>query len=108
MAPRPATGKKGHYNQDPQAQLAREVARRLTTWFHAEGRRFPWREGGGDRWKLLLTEMLLQQTQAARVASFVGDFFQRYSTLDSIAREDEVRLALVLAPLGLQTAGLVA
>lgn len=46
--------------------------------------------------------MLLQQTQAVRVATFLGEFFQRYPTLESIASEDKERLAAVLAPLGLQ------
>lgn len=102
MKPPPAKGEGEHASGHQQLQLAREVATRLTTWFHAEGRRFPWRDLHLDGWKLLLTEMLLQQTQASRVASFLGDFFQRYPSLEAIASEDEGQLAVVLAPLGLQ------
>ena len=102
MAPPSPKGEGERAGQDQQAQLAREIAERLTTWFQVEGRRFPWREERLDGWKLLLTEMLLQQTQADRVAPFLEEFFQQYSTLESIATEEEERLAVVLAPLGLQ------
>lgn len=96
------TSTNGEGDQDQQVQLAREIAERLTVWFQVEGRRLPWREERLDGWKLLLTEMLLQQTQAVRVATFLGKFFHQYPTLESIASEDEERLAVVLAPLGLQ------
>ena len=102
MTPPSASGEEEYVDQDQQVQLAREIATRLTTWFQAEGRRFPWREEHLDGWKVLVTEMLLQQTQAARVATFLGEFFHQYPTLESIASEDEERLAAVLAPLGLQ------
>lgn len=88
--------------EDQRAELAREVAERLETWFEREGRHFSWRNDCLQDWKLLLAEILLQQTQAGRVEKFLDEFFCRYPTLESIASEDEEQLALVLAPLGLQ------
>lgn len=95
-------GQEGRAGQSQQALLAKEIAERLVIWFEVEGRRFPWRARRLEGWKLLLTEMLLQQTQAARVSTFLEGFFDKYPSLETIANEDENQLAAVLAPLGLQ------
>lgn len=102
MASPPTHGEGDHAERNQQVRLAKEIAQKLAAWFQVEGRRFPWRQELPGGWKLLFTEMLLQQTQADRVASFQEGFFHRYPTLESIAREDEERLAMFLAPLGLQ------
>jgi A/G-specific adenine glycosylase len=88
--------------EDQQVALAREVAARLRSWFNEHGRSFPWRDGHLADWQLLLTEVLLQQTPAARVAALIGELFERYATLESIAAEDEEKLATAISPLGLQ------
>jgi A/G-specific adenine glycosylase len=75
----------------------------LLTWFEAAKRAFPWRPGAGPPftpWQLLVTEILLQQTDAERVSKHVADVLRLVPTAEAIPRR--ARLEAVLAPLGLQ------
>lgn len=55
----------------------REVVEPLLEWSHSELRDLPWRRTR-DPWKILVSEVMLQQTQVARVIErwhiFLGDF----------------------------------
>ncbi|QDQ96499.1 A/G-specific adenine glycosylase [Tomitella fengzijianii] len=39
----------------------------LSDWYAAHGRDLPWRRAGTDAWRILLSEVMLQQTPVARV-----------------------------------------
>lgn len=65
------------------ARLAR-FRRRLIRWFRANGRDLPWRRTR-DPYRVLVSEVMLQQTQVQRVEGFYGRFLDRFPTLDHLA-----------------------
>jgi len=70
-------------------------AARLLRWFRAAARPFPWREPfPRDPYRTLVAEVMLQQTQAARVAPFYQRFLAAFPTLEALAaapQEEVVR-----------------
>lgn len=77
------------------------VVQHLLRWYAVNARVFPWRTGELQPWQVLVAEMLLRQTQAWRVAPFLGELFSAYPTLDALVEVDEEELAKRLRPLGL-------
>ncbi|DAB32057.1 MAG TPA: A/G-specific adenine glycosylase, partial [Sulfurospirillum sp. UBA11407] len=65
----------------------------LLTWFETHGRHeLPWRKTS-DVYHIFLSEVMLQQTQASRVAEhYYPHFLQKYPTLQDLANAslDEV------------------
>src|SRR2546428_10519122 len=68
--------------------------RRLLAWYARHGRRLPWR-GVVDPYAVLVSEIMLQQTQVARVVMFFPRFLARYPTFEELAEAppDAVREA---------------
>jgi len=66
----------------PGAALA--FRRRLLGWYDRHRRRLPWR-GVRDPYAVLVSEIMLQQTQVARVVEFYPRFLARYPTLEDLA-----------------------
>ncbi|MGH2401581.1 MAG: A/G-specific adenine glycosylase, partial [Candidatus Limnocylindria bacterium] len=62
----------------------RRVRRRLLDWYATDHRDFPWR-GTGDPYQVLVSEVMLQQTQASRVAERFPRFVERFSTVEALA-----------------------
>src|SRR3989454_11449947 len=58
--------------------------RRLLSWYARHRRRLPWR-GVRDPYAVLVSEIMLQQTQVARVLEFYPRFLARYPTLEDLA-----------------------
>ncbi len=67
-------------------------ARRLAQWFAKNARRLPWRTEPRDPYGVLVSELMLQQTQVARVAERYPAFLERFPSLEALAAagEDEV------------------
>ena len=59
--------------------------KRLLAWFRREGRDLPWRRTR-DPYHVLVSEVMLQQTQVSRVELFYTRFLERWPTLDHLAR----------------------
>lgn len=60
-------------------------ARDLASWYAAEGRHhLPWRDSR-DRWAVLVSEVMLAQTQVGRVAGVWGRFMARFPTAPAMA-----------------------
>ena len=57
---------------------------RLLAWFAAEGRDLPWR-GTHDPYAIIVSEVMLQQTQAARVVPRYVSWLERWPTVDALA-----------------------
>ncbi|MBX9929447.1 MAG: hypothetical protein K2X99_11090 [Gemmatimonadaceae bacterium] len=76
-----------------QRELA-TVSRKLRAWFKRHHRKLPWRETR-DPYRILVSELMLQQTQVARVIDFYGAFLERFPTLEVLAgaRAAQVREA---------------
>jgi A/G-specific adenine glycosylase len=56
----------------------------LLGWYHAHGRDLPWRRTR-DPYRVLVSEVMLQQTQVTRVERAYGMFLDRFPTLAGLA-----------------------
>ena len=65
-------------------QRLREFSRRLRSWFRRNGRDLPWRRTR-DPYRVLVSELMLQQTQVARVVDYYERFLDRFPTLNHVA-----------------------
>ena len=63
---------------------AARFRRRLLAWYRRHQRRLPWR-GARDPYAILVSEIMLQQTQVSRVLDFYPRFLARYPTLEDLA-----------------------
>jgi len=73
----------------------RSLARKVEAWFAKHRRDLPWRvevKGSRSPYYALVSEVMLQQTQASRVAERFERFIGRFPSFDALARatEDEV------------------
>src|SRR3982751_6884771 len=62
----------------------REFSRRLRAWFRKHGRDLPWRRTR-DPYRVLVSELMLQQTRVSRVVDYYERFLTRFPTLDHVA-----------------------
>ena len=62
----------------------RAFANRLLRWFVGNARDLPWRRTR-DPYKVLVSEVMLQQTQVDRVKDYYGRFLRRYPTVQDLA-----------------------
>ncbi|MEO8478217.1 MAG: A/G-specific adenine glycosylase [Gemmatimonadota bacterium] len=69
---------------DPASQR-RRFKRRLLKWFRTHGRDLPWRRTR-DPYRVLVSEIMLQQTQVSRVEGYWHDFLRRFPTLEALAQ----------------------
>lgn len=65
------------------ARLTR-FQRALLRWYARHGRDLPWRRTR-DPYAILVSEMMLQQTQVGRVLDYYPRFLARYPTVESLA-----------------------
>ncbi|HOS43923.1 MAG TPA: A/G-specific adenine glycosylase [Armatimonadota bacterium] len=61
--------------------------RALLAWFAAHGRDLPWRHTN-DPYHILVSEMMLQQTQVERVTPKYAEWLEKYPTLEELAATD--------------------
>ena len=73
----------------------------LLAWFDLQGRSFPWREPGRSSYEILVAEILLQRTTAAKVAQAYNAFLARYPSWSALAHTTSKDLQEYLKPLGL-------
>lgn len=62
----------------------------VIAWFEREARQLPWRgerAGDVDAWAVLVSEFMLQQTQASRVLPLFEEWMQRWPTPQALAAE---------------------
>ena len=97
---RPAkTSKKSKSNPSSPTKLDRGTKRRfqirLLKWYDECGRDLPWRRTA-DPYRILVSEVMLQQTQVDRVIPKYHEFLEKYPTLKiwqglAAAEPDDVR-----------------
>jgi len=68
--------------------LRGHLARRLLDWFARNRRDLPWRRDR-DPYRIWVSEVMLQQTQAATVVPYFERFLQVFPTLTDLAAADE-------------------
>ncbi len=66
----------------------RALHRRLLAWYGQHGRDLPWRRTR-DPYAILVSEVMLQQTQVQRALLYYEKFLSRYPTVEDLARADE-------------------
>jgi len=72
----------------PTDPLVRVFQRRLLAWYRRHGRRLPWRRTR-DPYRILVSEIMLQQTQVDRVKGYYRSFLRRYPTFEDLAASSE-------------------
>jgi len=77
----------------------RRVSERLRRWFRAHGRDLPWRHTR-DPYHVLVSELMLQQTQVSRVVPRYGEFLSEFPTLHHVARARPSRVTEAWTGLG--------
>jgi len=80
-------------------EIARRVSLRLRRWFRVHGRDLPWRRTR-DPYHVLVSELMLQQTQVARVVPRYGEFLDAFPTLHDVARARPARVMEAWTGLG--------
>ena len=63
---------------DPAVRLA--FSRKLRAWFRRNSRDLPWRRSRVP-WGVLVSELMLQQTQVPRVLARFGPFLEQFPTV---------------------------
>ena len=81
------------------AAVGRVFGARLRRWFRANGRDLPWRKTR-DPYRILVSELMLQQTQVSRVVPKYAEFLDRFPTLHHIARARPARVTDAWSGLG--------
>lgn len=78
--------------QDIPQSKQRKFQKRLLKWYDESGRDLPWRRTE-DPYKILVSEVMLQQTQVDRVIPKFHEFLQKYPTVQDLAeaRPEDVR-----------------
>jgi len=66
-------------------------ARGLLSWFGRHGRDLPWRRTR-DPYRILVSEVMLQQTQVPRVLEYYPRFLRRYPTVEALAAAPPARV----------------
>lgn len=61
-----------------------EFTRSLLAWYRRNARAFPWRSTRVDPYVVLVSEIMLQQTQAQRVAEALPRFLDRFPTVHAL------------------------
>ncbi len=69
----------------PEVATAREFSARLRRWFRRNSRTLPWRQTR-DPYRVLVSELMLQQTQVSRVVDYYHRFLERFPTVHHLAK----------------------
>ena len=83
----------------PDASTRRRFQGRLLRWYATHRRDLPWRRTD-DPYHILVSEIMLQQTQVERVVPKYHEFLQRYPTLESLAQAPPAEVTRTWYPLG--------
>ena len=83
----------------PTPSQRRQFRRRLLTWYGIHGRDLPWRQTD-DPYHILVSEVMLQQTQVDRVLPKYAEWLDKYPSLDALAAAPVDEVASTWRPLG--------
>ena len=82
------------------AHAARQrFRRRLLDWYRANGRDLPWRKTD-DPYHILVSEVMLQQTQVDRVLPKYHEWLEKFPSLSALAEADQQDVTEAWRPLG--------
>lgn len=85
------------FKLDP--SIKRRFQHRLLKWYQEHGRELPWRKTS-DPYHILVSEVMLQQTQVDRVIPKYHEFLERYPRLEDLAAAPVADVKKTWYPLG--------
>jgi A/G-specific adenine glycosylase len=83
----------------PPTAARQRFRRRLLAWYKANGRDLPWRNTD-DPYHILVSEVMLQQTQVDRVLPKYHEWLDKYPSLEALASAPEADVNATWRPLG--------
>ena len=83
----------------PLSLARRRFRSRLLAWYRANGRSLPWRETD-DPYHILVSEVMLQQTQVDRVLPKYHEWLNKYPSFEALAAANEADVSATWRPLG--------
>src|ERR1044071_2511813 len=83
----------------PAPPARRSFRRKLLAWYDVNGRTLPWRETS-DPYHILVSEIMLQQTQVDRVLPKYHEWLDRYPSFEALADAPEKDVTDTWYPLG--------
>jgi A/G-specific adenine glycosylase len=83
----------------PESPARRRFRQRLLTWYGRHGRDLPWRRTD-DPYHILVSEIMLQQTQVDRVLPKYAEWLEKFPSLHALAAADEAHVTETWRPLG--------
>jgi A/G-specific adenine glycosylase len=83
----------------PAPAARQRFRRRLLAWYRANGRDLPWRKTD-DPYHILVSEVMLQQTQVDRVLPKYHEWLAMYPSLTALAAADQEAVTRTWRPLG--------
>ena len=83
----------------PPPPARKRFRRTLLAWYRVNGRDLPWRKTD-DPYHILVSEMMLQQTQVDRVLPKYEEWLARFPSLTALAAADENDVTTTWRPLG--------
>ncbi len=78
------------------------IARKLAAWYLSSARDLPWRQTG-DPYRILVSEVMLQQTRAQTVIPYYEKFLSLFPTAKALARASESEVLAAWSGLGYYT-----
>lgn len=87
------------FSLEPAPRVLEDVHHRLLTWYAAAQRELPWR-ATDDPYAILVSEMMLQQTQVERVLPKFQQFLATFPTLAALAAAPTADVISAWVPLG--------
>jgi len=83
----------------PSPTSRQRFRKRLLSWYRRYGRTLPWRTTD-DPYHVLVSEVMLQQTQVERVLPKYDEWLTKYPSLDALADASEADVVRTWYPLG--------
>ncbi|PWT86576.1 MAG: adenine glycosylase [Blastocatellia bacterium] len=83
----------------PPPRDRRRFRQRLLAWYGRHGRDLPWRKTS-DPYHILVSEIMLQQTQVDRVLPKYAEWLDKYPSLQALAAAPEQEVTATWYPLG--------
>ena len=83
----------------PSPQVRRRFRHKLLAWYRAHGRDLPWRRTD-DPYHILVSEVMLQQTQVDRVLPKYAEWLNKYPSLTALASAPVDEVTRTWYPLG--------
>lgn len=96
---KPKTTRQSNSAPLPTDATARDFSKRLRAWFRRHGRDLPWRRTR-DPYHILVSELMLQQTQVSRVVDYYARFLSRFPSLTHLAESPQKHVVDAWSGLG--------